>query len=148
MVTSNNDIKNKLVGNLRHLPHLISLYSPASWMLSKNKLLSGSISSLRTIHGTGENQALPLTILKRFLAHVGEDCPVGVLYNLGCCLDKYIDLRKIRPESLLEFSSEPWTSTPMSTNGHARSNITHNINKDAACPTESCQSDFGLCYCH
>ncbi|POW14809.1 hypothetical protein PSTT_02733 [Puccinia striiformis] len=51
-----------------------------------------SVVFLANIHGTGENRALPLTILKRFLASVGEDRPVGVLYDLGCSLDKYIDL--------------------------------------------------------
>ncbi|KAH9446893.1 hypothetical protein Pst134EA_028881 [Puccinia striiformis f. sp. tritici] len=58
-----------------------------------------SVVFLANIHGTGENRALPLTILKRFLASVGEDRPVGVLYDLGCSLDKYIDLRKIWQES-------------------------------------------------
>ncbi|POV99955.1 hypothetical protein PSTT_13444 [Puccinia striiformis] len=53
-----------------------------------------SVVFLANIHGTGENRALP-----RFLASVGEDRPVGVLYDLGCSLDKYIDLRKIWPES-------------------------------------------------
>ncbi|KAI7952099.1 hypothetical protein MJO28_007783 [Puccinia striiformis f. sp. tritici] len=58
-----------------------------------------SVVFLANIHGTGENRALPLAILKRFLASVGEDRPVGVLYDLGCSLDKYIDLRSIWPES-------------------------------------------------
>ncbi|KAI7937262.1 hypothetical protein MJO28_016161 [Puccinia striiformis f. sp. tritici] len=58
-----------------------------------------SVVFLANIHGTGENRALPLAILKRFLAGVEEDRPVGVLYDLGCSLDKYIDLRKIWPES-------------------------------------------------
>ncbi|KAI9600235.1 hypothetical protein H4Q26_000012 [Puccinia striiformis f. sp. tritici PST-130] len=47
-----------------------------------------SVVFLANIHGTGENRALPLAILKRFLASVGEDRPVGVLYDLGCSLDK------------------------------------------------------------
>ncbi|KNE88124.1 hypothetical protein PSTG_18481, partial [Puccinia striiformis f. sp. tritici PST-78] len=54
-----------------------------------------SVVFLANIHGTGENRALPLTILKRFIA----SRPVGVMHDLGCSLDKYIDLRKIWPES-------------------------------------------------
>ncbi|POW21569.1 hypothetical protein PSHT_02304 [Puccinia striiformis] len=58
-----------------------------------------SVLFLANIHGTGENRALPLAILKKFLAHVEADRPVGVLYDLGCSLDKYVHLRKIWPES-------------------------------------------------
>jgi len=58
-----------------------------------------SVIYLANIHGTGENRALPLTILKRILSDIEPDRPVGVLYDIGCSLDKYIKLRHIFPEA-------------------------------------------------
>ncbi|KAA1106265.1 hypothetical protein PGT21_032211 [Puccinia graminis f. sp. tritici] len=57
-----------------------------------------SVVFLANIHGTGENRALPLAILKRILAIVGPERPVGVLYDLGCSLDKFVNLRNIFAE--------------------------------------------------
>ncbi|KAA1113296.1 hypothetical protein PGT21_027474 [Puccinia graminis f. sp. tritici] len=57
-----------------------------------------SVIFLANIHGTGENRALPLAILKRILAIVGPERPVGVLYDLGCSLDKFVNLRDIFAE--------------------------------------------------
>jgi hypothetical protein len=39
-----------------------------------------------------ENQALALSILKRVLENVNQTRPVGVLYNIGCSLNKFIKL--------------------------------------------------------
>ena len=50
-----------------------------------------SVIYLANIHGTGENCALPLSILERVLAIV-KDRLIGVLYNIGCSLDKFINL--------------------------------------------------------
>ncbi|KAA1090020.1 hypothetical protein PGTUg99_033884 [Puccinia graminis f. sp. tritici] len=58
-----------------------------------------SVIYLANIHGTGENRALPLTILKRILGNIEQDRPVGILYDLGCSLDKYMKLRDIFPDS-------------------------------------------------
>ncbi|KAA1092984.1 hypothetical protein PGT21_020031 [Puccinia graminis f. sp. tritici] len=58
-----------------------------------------SVIYLANIHGTGENRALPLVILKRLLENIESDRPVGVLYDLGCSLDKFVNLRSIFPES-------------------------------------------------
>ncbi|KAI7940332.1 hypothetical protein MJO28_013984 [Puccinia striiformis f. sp. tritici] len=54
---------------------------------------------LANIHGTGENRALPLAILERIIKTIEPHRPIGVLYDLGCALDKFIDLRCIWPES-------------------------------------------------
>ncbi|POW00265.1 hypothetical protein PSTT_13253 [Puccinia striiformis] len=65
---------------------------------------------LCNIHGTGENRALPLAILERIIKTIEPNRPIGVLYDLGCSLDKFIDLlcvhhanltlqRRIWPES-------------------------------------------------
>ncbi|OAV86295.1 hypothetical protein PTTG_05698 [Puccinia triticina 1-1 BBBD Race 1] len=51
-----------------------------------------SVIYLANIHQTGETRALPLTILKRILEAIEPDRPVGVLYDIGCSLDKYINL--------------------------------------------------------
>ncbi|KAH9449653.1 hypothetical protein Pst134EB_033044 [Puccinia striiformis f. sp. tritici] len=58
-----------------------------------------SVIYLANIHGTGENRALPLVILERIINTIEADRPIGVLYDLGCSLDKFIKLRDIWPES-------------------------------------------------
>ncbi|KNE96345.1 hypothetical protein PSTG_10312 [Puccinia striiformis f. sp. tritici PST-78] len=68
----------------------------------------------------------------RFLAGVEEDRPVGVLNDLGCSLDN----AKYGLNHVLQLNSEPRSSTPMSMNGHAMSNMIHDINKDGACATK------------
>jgi hypothetical protein len=45
---------------------------------------------MANIHATGENRALPLTILKRILGNLDPDRPVGILYDIGCSLNKYM----------------------------------------------------------
>ncbi|KAI7943741.1 hypothetical protein MJO28_011269 [Puccinia striiformis f. sp. tritici] len=58
-----------------------------------------SVIYLTNIEGTGENRALPLVILERIINTIEADRPIGVLYGLGCSLDKFIKLRDIWPES-------------------------------------------------
>ncbi|KAH9474109.1 hypothetical protein Pst134EA_001154 [Puccinia striiformis f. sp. tritici] len=53
---------------------------------------------LANIHGTGENRALPLVILERIINTIEPDRPIGVLYDLGCSLDKFVQLRDIWPQ--------------------------------------------------
>ena len=47
---------------------------------------------LANIHGTGENRALPLIILKQIVDKLEPDRQVGILYDIGCSLDKFITL--------------------------------------------------------
>ncbi|KAI7933026.1 hypothetical protein MJO28_017857 [Puccinia striiformis f. sp. tritici] len=58
-----------------------------------------SVIYLTNIEGTGENRALPLVILERIIHTIEADRPIGVLYDLVCSLDKFIQLRDIWPES-------------------------------------------------
>ncbi|KAH9453693.1 hypothetical protein Pst134EA_024562 [Puccinia striiformis f. sp. tritici] len=67
-----------------------------------------SVIFLVNIHGTGENRALPLAILKRLLDDIDDPTrPVGVMYDLGCSLDKFINRRHIFAEhrSRLSFAT-------------------------------------------
>jgi hypothetical protein len=45
---------------------------------------------LVNIFKSGEKRALPLAFLKKLLLGVEENRPVGVLYDIGCSLNKYI----------------------------------------------------------
>jgi hypothetical protein len=47
---------------------------------------------LANIHQTGEQRCLPLAILKKLFEDVELSCPVGVLYDIGCLLKKFLDL--------------------------------------------------------
>ncbi|KAH9463074.1 hypothetical protein Pst134EA_015161 [Puccinia striiformis f. sp. tritici] len=47
---------------------------------------------LANIHRTGEQRALPVAILKQLLEDVDER-PLGVLYDIGCSLHKFLKLR-------------------------------------------------------
>jgi hypothetical protein len=49
-----------------------------------------SVIFLANIHGTGENHTLPLSIIQRLLETIDSNWAVGVLYDLGCSLDKYM----------------------------------------------------------
>ncbi|KAH9460516.1 hypothetical protein Pst134EB_008689 [Puccinia striiformis f. sp. tritici] len=51
---------------------------------------------LANIFETGENRALPLSILKRLLQNIDPNRPVGVLYDIGCSLDKFIEKDRSR----------------------------------------------------
>ncbi|KAH9468554.1 hypothetical protein Pst134EA_009092 [Puccinia striiformis f. sp. tritici] len=51
---------------------------------------------LANIVETGENRALPLSILKRLLQNIDPNRPVGVLYDIGCSLDKFIEKDRSR----------------------------------------------------
>ncbi|KNE87695.1 hypothetical protein PSTG_18914, partial [Puccinia striiformis f. sp. tritici PST-78] len=52
---------------------------------------------LANIVETGENRALPLSILKRLLQNIDPNRPVGVLYDIGCSLDKFIEKLSYNP---------------------------------------------------
>ncbi|PLW13133.1 hypothetical protein PCASD_18237 [Puccinia coronata f. sp. avenae] len=58
--------------------------------------------SLVNIFKSGEKRALPLALLKKLLLGVEENRPVGVLYDIGCLLNKYIKARDLR----LEYKSQ------------------------------------------
>ena len=49
-----------------------------------------SVFYLANIHGTGENSALLLTLLRIIFGDIDPDQFVGVLYDMGCSLDKYV----------------------------------------------------------
>jgi hypothetical protein len=51
-----------------------------------------SVISLMNIFESGENRALALSILKQILDNVNQTRPVGVLYDIGCSLNKFIKL--------------------------------------------------------
>jgi hypothetical protein len=44
------------------------------------------------IYESGKNQALALSILKRILDNINPNRSVGVLYDIGCSLDKFMKL--------------------------------------------------------
>ncbi|PLW16317.1 hypothetical protein PCASD_18708 [Puccinia coronata f. sp. avenae] len=48
---------------------------------------------LANIHRSGEQRCLPLAILKKLLEDLDNSRPVGVLYDIGCSLKKFLDLR-------------------------------------------------------
>ncbi|KAH9461465.1 hypothetical protein Pst134EA_017770 [Puccinia striiformis f. sp. tritici] len=52
---------------------------------------------LTNIYKAGEQRSMPLALLKKLLGVIEEDRPVGVLYDIGCSLDKYIKLRGLLP---------------------------------------------------
>ncbi|KAH9440304.1 hypothetical protein Pst134EB_030924 [Puccinia striiformis f. sp. tritici] len=49
--------------------------------------------SLANIHRSGEQRCLPLAILKKLLDDLEAIRPVGVLYDIGCSLQKFLDRR-------------------------------------------------------
>ena len=46
--------------------------------------------SLANIFKSGKQRSLPLALLRELLASIEVDCPVGILYDIGCSLHKYI----------------------------------------------------------
>ncbi|PLW12189.1 hypothetical protein PCASD_24705 [Puccinia coronata f. sp. avenae] len=78
--------------------------SDTNWKGCDNTGLMGSccrhdsVIYMANIHATGENCALPLTILKRILGNLDPDRPVGILYDIGCSLNKYMASRDILPD--------------------------------------------------
>ncbi|EHS63459.1 uncharacterized protein PGTG_21590 [Puccinia graminis f. sp. tritici CRL 75-36-700-3] len=50
---------------------------------------------LANIHKSGEQRCFPLAILQRLLSVIEPTRQVGVLYDIGCSLDKFINLRKL-----------------------------------------------------
>ncbi|KNZ58998.1 hypothetical protein VP01_1820g1 [Puccinia sorghi] len=74
-----------------------------------------SVIYMANIHGSGDTQAHPLTIIKHILSHINEERPVGILYDIGCLLDKYMNLVRTltlhydcRPSSWFVFSFVCW----------------------------------------
>ena len=51
-----------------------------------------SVIYMANIHVSGETWAHPLTILKCLLENINEDGPPGIIYDIGCFLDKYMHL--------------------------------------------------------
>lgn len=66
---------------------------------------------LANIVETGENRALPLSILKRLLQNIDPNRPVGVLYDIGCSLDKFIEKVSSSSFVFVEFNRALKTST-------------------------------------
>ncbi|OAV86558.1 hypothetical protein PTTG_03307 [Puccinia triticina 1-1 BBBD Race 1] len=53
---------------------------------------------LANIHKSGEQRCFPLALIQRLLSVVEPNRPVGILYDIGCSMDKFINLRNILPE--------------------------------------------------
>ncbi|KNE89635.1 hypothetical protein PSTG_16899 [Puccinia striiformis f. sp. tritici PST-78] len=49
--------------------------------------------SLANIHRSGEKRCLPLALIKKLFDDLESTRPVGVLYDIGCSLKKFLDLR-------------------------------------------------------
>ena len=59
---------------------------------------------LANIHCSGEKRSLPVAILKQLLDNIQPDWPVGVLYDIGCSLHKFLRLVNIFfPSSIYSF---------------------------------------------
>jgi hypothetical protein len=44
------------------------------------------------IHKSGEQRCLPMAIINRLLEELEPGRPVSILYDIGCSLDKFINL--------------------------------------------------------
>jgi hypothetical protein len=47
------------------------------------------------IHKSGKQRALPLTLMDTLLKSIEPERPVGILYDIGCSLDKFINLVRV-----------------------------------------------------
>ncbi|PLW04909.1 hypothetical protein PCANC_28622 [Puccinia coronata f. sp. avenae] len=47
---------------------------------------------LANIHKSGEQRCFPLAIIKKLLSEINPSRPVGILYDIGCSMDKFINL--------------------------------------------------------
>ncbi|KAH9466177.1 hypothetical protein Pst134EB_001240 [Puccinia striiformis f. sp. tritici] len=52
---------------------------------------------LANIFKSGEQRHFPMALIKRLLADIEPNRPVGFLYDIGCSMDKYINLRQLIP---------------------------------------------------
>jgi hypothetical protein len=50
---------------------------------------------LTNITGEGENHSYPLALIKQIASDVGPTRPLRVLYDIGCTLNKFLDLLNI-----------------------------------------------------
>ncbi|POW11628.1 hypothetical protein PSTT_05128 [Puccinia striiformis] len=53
---------------------------------------------LANIFKSGEQRQFPMALIKRVLADIEPDRPVGFLYDIGCSMDKYINIRRLIPQ--------------------------------------------------
>jgi hypothetical protein len=53
------------------------------------------------IYKSGEQRCLPMAIIRRLLAAVEPDRQVSILYDIGCSLDKFINLVSISTSLVL-----------------------------------------------
>ncbi|POW09174.1 hypothetical protein PSHT_09258 [Puccinia striiformis] len=112
---------------------------------------------LCNIHGTGENRALPLAILERIIKTIEPNRPIGVLYDLGCSLDKFIDLlcvhhanltlqRRIWPESRSRLSFGTSVFHAYATRNNRLGALAHRCkfrNKKVLSPRGGCDQPIG-----
>jgi hypothetical protein len=61
--------------------------------------------SMLNIHKSGEQRALPLTLVDKLLKSIEPERPVGILYDIGCSLDKFIQLVTI------SFNKSPYSGS-------------------------------------
>ncbi|KAH9460739.1 hypothetical protein Pst134EB_008897 [Puccinia striiformis f. sp. tritici] len=50
------------------------------------------------IYKSGEQRLYPMAIIQKLLEVIEPKRPVGILYDIGCTMDKYIDRRQLIPE--------------------------------------------------
>ncbi|POW17889.1 hypothetical protein PSTT_00228 [Puccinia striiformis] len=74
---------------------------------------------LANIFKSGEQRQFPMALIKRVLADIEPDRPVGFLYDIGCSMDKYINIRRLIHKIALASSLPHWFFTPMPTTGPA-----------------------------
>ncbi|KAH9455406.1 hypothetical protein Pst134EA_022874 [Puccinia striiformis f. sp. tritici] len=79
------------------------------------------------IYKSGEQRCLPVTLVDKLIAHSKGDRQIGILYDIGCSLDKYMGTY----------------STPTCTTGYASSIITLGLMKAGVFPTERGSNDCG-----
>ncbi|EFP79113.2 uncharacterized protein PGTG_05434 [Puccinia graminis f. sp. tritici CRL 75-36-700-3] len=62
---------------------------------------------LTNIYKSGEKRHFPMTIIKKLLSDIEPNRQVGILYDIGCTMDKYIDRRQLIPQyrSQLKFGT-------------------------------------------
>ncbi|KAH9465517.1 hypothetical protein Pst134EA_013399 [Puccinia striiformis f. sp. tritici] len=53
---------------------------------------------LANIFKSGEQRQFPMALIKRVLADIEPNRPVGFLYDIGCSMDKYINIRRLIPQ--------------------------------------------------
>ncbi|KAA1093956.1 hypothetical protein PGT21_004350 [Puccinia graminis f. sp. tritici] len=59
-----------------------------------------SVIAFCNIHKTGEGRGLPMSIIKSFLSSINPNIKVGVLYDIGCTLKKFLQARGLLTDQL------------------------------------------------